>query len=63
MHIMHYACSSDRYKGGEHSPSSQSPVTPKLMADQWNQDSALFSMEVVTDSYVWYGQQQTPCGE
>ena len=42
---------------------NQSPVTPKLAADQWNQDSALLSMEVVTDSYVWYGQRQTLCGE
>ena len=38
---------------------NQSPVTPKLAADQCNQDSALLSMEVVTDNYVWYGQQPT----
>ena len=38
---------------------NQSPVTPKLAADEWNQDSAPLSMEVVTDNYVWYGQQPT----
>ena len=37
---------------------NQSPVTPKLPADQWNQDSALLSMEVVTGNAT-----HTLCGE
>jgi len=42
-----------------YSQPQQSPVTPKLVTDEWKGSSTLFTVEAVTDNWNGHGQKAT----